>query len=46
MMDALGDLNGMYEHYYKEPKKKIGEGKIPGTFIRASMPEEDDNDWG
>lgn len=46
MMDALGDLNAMYVHFYEEKKPKIGEGKIPGTFIRASVKEEDDNDWG
>lgn len=46
MMDALSDLNAMYEHYYKEKVKKPWEGKIPGTFVPPSIPEEDDNQWG
>jgi len=33
MMDALADLNCMYEHYFEEIRDKIGYGKIPGTYI-------------
>lgn len=43
MMDALGDLNAMYDHYYETPKHKIGEGKIPGTYIPASLEVNDAN---
>lgn len=43
MMDALGDLNAMYEHYYEPAVRKIGTGKIPGTYTKASIPEEDAN---
>jgi phage terminase large subunit len=45
MMDALADLNGMYLHDYQEPKRHPWDGKIPGTFIRPSMPDEDENEW-
>ena len=45
MMDALADLNAMYEHYYKEEVTHPWDNKIPGTYIRPSMPEEDDNVW-
>lgn len=45
MMDALADLNAMYMHTYEPEKPKVGAGKIPGTFVPASMPEEDTNDF-
>lgn len=46
MMDALGDLNAMYMHYY-EPKKKFpGEGKIKGTYIPSYEEEKErGNEW-
>ena len=46
MMDALADLNAMYSHYYEPSMHKLGEGKIPGTYIPASIPEEDANYQG
>jgi uncharacterized protein (DUF2461 family) len=37
MMDALGDLNCMYEHYFKEEKDPYGiKDKLPGTYIKPS----------
>lgn len=47
MMDALADLNAMYQHLYEPEVKKPWEGKIPGTYVPPS-PEtgEDENDWG
>jgi PBSX family phage terminase large subunit len=33
-MDSLGDLNVMYQHYYKQSEaKKPWEDKIPGTYV-------------
>lgn len=46
MMDALADLNAMYLHYYEDPVEKIGYGKIKGTYVPASLPEDDANDYG
>lgn len=46
MMDALADLNCMYEHYFEEYVDKIGAGKIPGTYIPASIEEDDANFQG
>lgn len=46
MMDAISDLNAMYEHYYSERSRKPWEGKIPGTYIPPSVPDEDENQWG
>lgn len=46
MMDALGDLNIEYLHLYEPEATKIGAGKIPGTFVPASVPQEEENDWG
>lgn len=40
-MDAIGDLNSMYEYYYKPRKKKPWEDKIPGTYIPPSPVDED-----
>jgi len=36
IMDALGDLNVMYLHYYKEIKKNPWDGKMKGTYVPPS----------
>lgn len=49
MMDALADLNGMYEHLYREVERKPWEGKLPNTYVEPSPGsdrEESDNNWG
>lgn len=47
MMDALADLNAMYQHDYTLNDKKPWEGKIPGTFVPPSpVKSDDENDWG
>lgn len=46
IMDELADLNCMYEHYFEEHADKIGAGKVPGTYIPASIDEEDANFQG
>lgn len=46
MMDALADLNAMHMHIYEPEKKKPWDGKLPGTYVRPSVPEEDENQWG
>lgn len=35
-LDATGDLNSMYEYYYKPSKKKPWDDKLPGTFVPPS----------
>jgi hypothetical protein len=45
MMDALADLNAMYMHAYEPEKRHPWDGKLPGTYIRPSVPEEEENDW-
>ncbi len=42
-MDALGDLNAMYEHDYQAREKKLWDSKLPGTYVRPSLPDEDEN---
>ena len=46
MMDALADLNVMYEHYYKEKERQPWDGKIPGTYIRPSPVKDDETEQG
>jgi len=46
MMDALADLNAMYMHAYEPAVRHPWDGKIPGTFVPPSLPDEDDNEWG
>ncbi|RMD68423.1 MAG: hypothetical protein D6822_07020 [Cyanobacteria bacterium J149] len=45
MMDALGDLNSMYEHMFEEIQQKPWDGKIPGTYIPPSVVEDEYMDW-
>jgi hypothetical protein len=42
MMDAIGDSNAMYIHMFEVKTKKPWDGKLAGTFIKPSMPDEDD----
>lgn len=49
MMDALADLNGMYEHLYNERDIKPWDNKLPNTYVEPSPGsdrEESDNNWG
>lgn len=39
-LDSLGDLNAMYSHFYKEKKKDISQGRLKGTYVRESKPDE------
>jgi phage terminase large subunit len=44
MLDALGDLNSMYEYYYKLKKKNPWDDKIPGTYVPPSPVKEEQED--
>lgn len=41
LMDAVGDLNAYYQHYY-EVKVDPFKDKIPGTYVKPSIPDESD----
>lgn len=47
MPDAIGDLNVMYQHFYKKPvEKNLWDDKIRGTYVPPSpRGEEGDDAW-
>ena len=42
-LDSLGDLNSMYDHLYVKKKKDIGRGRLKGTYVPKSVPQEDND---
>ncbi len=46
MMDAIADLNAMFEHFYLEETLDPYAGKVPGTFVPPSVEEDyEENDF-
>ena len=47
MMDALSDLNAMYQHDYSPVETKPWANKVPGTYVPPSpVLADEENDWG